>query len=272
MSQAEKMIELAKQQIGNGAKKYREWFYGYNAVDVAWCAIFVSWLFSQCKIPMIKTDGAGCFAREGNGTYGTWYESEYSDSGTTPKIGDIVTFVWNYAGRYYNHDKYYSDHVGIVYAVDSNNIYTIEGNAGASNDTSTVKYKSYSRTSGAINGYFRPNYDTAEKEEKQEVSKMNNLQKGDTGDSIIAYKTLLNQAYIYHIINTKVDNTNGFGEGTHKATLEFQKLYKLEEDGIAGAKTITALRDAVTNKVMVSMQGHNALIDDLTKKLNEMKV
>lgn len=272
MTDVEKIINLAKQQIENGASKYRVWFYGYNATDVAWCAIFISWLFSQAGINMVKTDGAGCFAREGNGTYGTWYESEFSDSSTTPKIGDIVTFVWNYAGRYYQNDKYYSDHVGIVYAVDNNNIYTIEGNAGASNDTSTVKYKSYSRTSGAINGYFRPNYDTAEKEEKQEVRKMNNLQKGDIGDSVLAYKTLLAQAYTFRLINTKVDNTNGFGSGTHKATLEFQKLYKLEEDGIAGVKTITALKEAVNNKIETAMKGHNALIDDLAKKLNEMKV
>ena len=272
MSQIEEMISLAKEQVGNGAGKYRTWFYGYNATGVAWCAVFVSWLFENAGIKMVKTDGAGCFAREGNPEYGTWYESEYSDSGTTPKVGDIVTFVWNYAGRYYSQDRYYSDHVGIVYAVDNNNIYTIEGNSGASNDTSTVKYQMYSRKSGAINGYFRPKYDTAEKEENQEVRKMNNLQKGDTGDSVLAYKTLLYQAYLYHIINTKVDNTNGFGEGTHKATLEFQKLYKLEEDGIAGVKTMTALRDAVTNKVVVSMKGHNALIDDLTDKLNEMKV
>ena len=86
------------------------------------------------------TDGAGCFAREYQNR-GKWFESEYSDSSTTPQIGDIVTFVWNYSGRYYNQDKYYSDHVGIVYAVDDSYIYTIEGNAGADNDTSSVKLK-----------------------------------------------------------------------------------------------------------------------------------
>lgn len=277
----EKIIELAESQLGNRATKYRTWFYGYNAEDVAWCAIFVSWIFANANIPMIKTDGAGCFAREGNGKYGQWLESEYSDNSTKPKKGDIITFVWNYSGRYYSQDKYYSDHVGIVYAVDEKCVYTIEGNSGGSNDTSSVKKRMYSRKDGCINGYFRPFYtdgtnnttnDKNSEKSGQEKRKMNNLCKGDVGDCVLAYKTLLTQANMFGIIKNKVDNTNGFGTGTEKATLEFQKLYKLEEDGIAGVKTITALKEAVNNKIETAMKGHNALIDDLAKKLNEMKV
>lgn len=266
MNEIEKVINLAKEQIGNGAKKYREWYYGYNAQDVAWCAVFVSWLFSQAGIDMVKTDGAGCFAREGNGVYGAWHESEYSDRSTTPKIGDIVTFVWNYLGRYNSQDKYYSDHVGIVYAVDDDNIYTIEGNVGTSNDTSTVKYRMYNRESGAINGYFRPFY----KEESEENTM--EIKKGDKNEFVTAYKTLLQQAYMFGLVNTKVDDTNSFGDGTYKATIEFQKLYKLEVDGIAGKETIGALKSAVNNKIATAKKGHNALIDDLTKQLEAMKV
>ena len=277
----EKIIDLAESQLGNGATKYRTWFYGYDAEDVAWCAIFVSWVFANAGIKMIKTDGAGCFAREGNGIYGKWYESEYSDTSTKPQKGDIITFVWNYSGRYYSQDRYYSDHVGIVYAVDEKCVYTIEGNSGGSNDTSSVKKRMYSRKDGCINGYFRPLYtdstnnttnDKSSEKSGQEKRKMNNLCKGDVGDSVLAYKTLLMQANMFGIIKNKVDNTNGFGSGTEKATLEFQKLYKLEEDGIAGVKTITALKEAVNNKIETAIKGHNALIDDLSKQLNEMKV
>ena len=232
----EKIIDLAESQLGNGATKYRTWFYGYDAEDVAWCAIFVSWVFANANIPMIKTDGAGCFAREGSGNYGQWLESEYSDNSTKPQKGDIITFVWNYSGRYYSQDRYYSDHVGIVYAVDEKCVYTIEGNSGGSNDTSSVKKRMYSRKDGCINGYFRPFYTDStnnttnnKNSEKsgQEKRKMNNLCKGDVGDSVLAYKTLLTQANMFGIIKNKVDNTNGFGSGTEKATLEFQKLYKL---------------------------------------------
>ena len=244
MTQAEKIIATAKAEVGNGGTKYRKWFYGSEQRGVAWCAIFVSWVFSQAGVSMYKTDGAGCFAR--NGQYGKWYESEYSNSSTTPKKGDIITFVWNYAGRYSNQDKYYSDHVGIVYAVDNNYVYTIEGNSGSSNDTSSVKLKSYNRTSGCINGYYRPNYSNTTTESEEE--KMNNFCKGDKGDGVLAYKSLLIQARLLGLITTKVDNSNSFGNGTYKATVEVQKKYKLEVDGVAGKNTITALNKAITER------------------------
>lgn len=267
MSITEKFIGVAKGQVGNGASRYRTWYYGYNAVGVAWCAVFVSWCLAQTGITGIKTDGAGCFAREYQDR-GRWFESEYSDSSTTPQPGDIVTFVWNYAGRYNSQDKYYSDHVGIVYAVDNNYIYTIEGNAGASNDTSTVKYKSYSRTNGCINGYFRLN-DFANTESEEEEM---NFKQGDKSDGVLAYKALLLLANDFNIISVKIDNNNIFGKGTYDATIEVQKLFNLEVDGIAGKQTISALSSAVHGKAITSMKGHNKIIDDLSKKLNEMKV
>ncbi|MEI3577910.1 MAG: peptidoglycan-binding protein [Acutalibacteraceae bacterium] len=236
-NQIKKLVAIAKSQAGNGPYKYRKWFYGTEQYGVAWCAVFVSWCLAQAGITGIKTDGAGCFAREYQ-TTGKWHESEYSDSSTTPKAGDIVTFTWNYAGRYYNQDRYYSDHVGIVYAVDNTYIYTVEGNAGNSNDTSTVKLKAYSRTSGCINGYYRLNT-------KSEVDEMN-FKKGDKSDGVLAYKSLLQQGQKLGIIKSKVDNTNSFGGGTYKATLEVQKKYGLVVDGVAGVRTITALRNAVS--------------------------
>lgn len=267
MTDVERLIDLAKKQVGNEAYEYRKWYYGQDIKGVAWCAIFVSWCFAKAGIDMVKTDGAGCFSREGNPEYGAWYESEFSDTSTTPKVGDIVTFVWNYAGRYYQNDKYYSDHVGIVYAVDNDYIYTIEGNSGATNDTSVVKYKWYTRKSGAINGYFRPKY-TGKETEDSEM----NFCKGDKSDGVLAYKALLLLANDYNIIKTKVDNNNVFGKGTYDATIEVQKLFNLEVDGIAGKQTISALSSAIHGKAITSTKGHNKVIDDLGKKLEEMKI
>ncbi len=244
-----KLVQLAKDEAGNGPAKYRKWYYGSEQYGVPWCAVFVSWCLSQIGITSIKTDGAGCFARN-YGKYGKWYESEYSDSSITPQAGDIVTFVWNYAGRYSNQDKYYSDHVGIVYAVDSNYIYTVEGNAGNTNDTSTVKLKSYSRKNGCINGYFRLYTDTTKTE--SEETEMN-FKKGDKSDGVLAYKSLIMQADALNIIDASVDNSNSFGDGTYKATVLIQKKFNLEVDGVAGIKTITALRNAI-NKELKSVQ------------------
>ena len=267
MTDVERLIDLAKKQVGNEAYEYRKWYYGQDIKGVAWCAIFVSWLFAKAGIDMVRTDGAGCFAREGTPEYGTWYESEFSSSSTTPKVGDIVTFVWNYAGRYQEQDRYYSDHVGIVYAVDDDYIYTIEGNSGVSNDTSTVKFRLYARKSGAINGYFRPKY-TGKETEDSEM----NFKKGDKSDGVLAYKALLMLANDYNIINAKVDNSNSFGQGTYDATIAVQKYFNLEVDGIAGKQTISALSSMLHGKAVTSTKGHNKVIDDLGKKLKEMKI
>lgn len=160
---ANELVSIAKQQAGNGPSEYRSWFYGYDAADIPWCAIFVSWCFNQIdgiNLYTAKTAGAGSIARDSiaMGLAGDWFESEFSDSTTNPQVGDVIEFVWNYQGRYYSQDIYYSDHVGIVYDVDDNFVYTVEGNSGSDNDTSTVKLRSYSRTSGAINGYYRPRW------------------------------------------------------------------------------------------------------------------
>lgn len=269
-TQVDTLIAIAKAEVGNGGSKYRKWFYGSEQSGVAWCAVFVSWCFAKAGIKMLKTDGAGCFAREGQGTYGKWHESEYSDKSTTPKKGDIVTFTWNYAGRYPNQDKYYSDHVGIVYAVDSNYIYTVEGNAGNTNDTSTVKLKSYSRTSGCINGYYRPNYESEENYME--------IKKGDKNEFVLAYKSLIMQAKALGLINASVDNSNGFGTGTYNATVAIQKKYKLDVDGIAGVKTITALRNAINTELAKKLKAVSATTDrnkvlaEVVTAVNKLKV
>lgn len=272
MSTISELTKIAKSQVGNNGAKYRKWFYNRTEdyYGVNWCAVFISWIFSQIKgldKYIIKSDGAGTVARYSDGKYGKWYEPNQ----ITPREGDVIMFRWG--GTYT--DKYHSDHVGYVYAVDNTYVYTIEGNTGSNNaDYSTVMYKKYSKTNSCINGYYRPNYQdtnsrtTTESEEE----KMNNFCKGDKGDGVLSYKTLLIQARKFGLIKQSVAEDNIFGDGTYKATLEVQKLYKLEQDGIAGVKTITALRNAVNNKIEVAMQGHNAIVDDLSKKLSAMKV
>ena len=243
MSTISELTKIAKSQIGNNGKIYRMWFYARTSdyYGVNWCAVFISWLFNQVggiDKYVVKTDGAGTVARYSDGKYGKWYEPNQ----ITPREGDIVMFRWG--GTYT--EKYHSDHLGYVYAVDDTYIYTVEGNTG-SNDSDTT---------------------TTESEEE----KMNNFCKGDKGDGVLAYKSLLIQARKFGLIKQSVAEDNIFGDGTYKATLEVQKLYKLEVDGIAGVKTITALRNAVNNKIEVAMQGHNAIVDDLSKKLSAMKV
>ena len=160
-------------------------------------------------------------------------------------------------------DKYYSNHIGYVYAVDSSYIYTIEGNTGSdSADYSVVAYRQYSRTSGKVNGYYRPYYNQKEDDEM-------NFKKGDKSDGVLAYKSLLQQGQKLGIIKSRVDSTNGFGGGTYKATLEVQKKFKLEQDGVAGKNTITALRNAINKELdNVKKAVVNATIDIMKKEIS----
>lgn len=252
------LTKIAKAQIGNNGSKYRKWFYNRTTdyYGVNWCAVFISWLFNEVNgidKYVVKTDGAGTIARYSDGKYGKWYEP----SEITPREGDIVMFRWG--GTYT--DKYHSDHLGYVYNADSTYIYTIEGNTGSNNaDTSSVMYKRYSKSNSAINGYYRPNYESEETEM--------NFTKGDKSDGVFAYKSMLIQARTLGLITQKVNADNVFGDGTLTATKQVQKKYNLEQDGIAGSKTITALHNAIVKELAdVKNAVINSTIDYLEKEL-----
>ena len=94
MSVASELTKTAKSQIGNGGSKYRRWYYGTSSdcYGIEWCAVFISWLFDQIggiNKYIIKSDGAGSFARYGDGRLGKWYKS----GETQPQEGDIITLV-----------------------------------------------------------------------------------------------------------------------------------------------------------------------------------
>ena len=243
MSTISKLTQIVKVEIGNNGSKYRKWFYNRTSdyYGVNWCAVFICWLFYMIgglNKYLIKTDGAGTIARYSDKKYGKWYEPNE----ITPQEGDIVMFRWG--GSYT--DKYHSDHVGYVYNVDSSYIYTIEGNTGSNNaDYSSVMYKKYSRTSSVINGYYRPNYEVKKESGETEM----NFRKGDKSDGVLAYKSMLIQAETLGLITQTVNADNVFGEGTLKATKEVQEKYKLEVDGVAGKKTITALHNAINKAI-----------------------
>lgn len=273
MSKISEMTVFEKLLVGKGPSEIRNWYYGSYMSGVAWCACTQSYAANHCGLidkAFVKTDGADCFAREGVPKgYGRWYLK----SAVTPKEGDLI--LYRYGGTYTN--QYHSDHVGYVYKVANGYVYSIEGNTDGSNDTSTVNYCQHSLSDYRIHGYYRPNYPdvnsttTTESEEE----KMNNFCKGDKGDGVLSYKSLLIQARTLGLISQHVDESNSFGDGTHKATLEVQEKYKLEVDGIAGVQTITALRNAINKEftnIKNSKSNRNAVIDEVVTTVSKMKV
>lgn len=274
MKQAEKFVEKALSYIGYGCNHFISVMADYGAsYGQAWCAWFVSAVARECKLTDIipLSGGAGSIPRTGvpNGM-GKWYEGYNSK----PQKGDIIVFTWNGLGSYESsgQDKYYSDHVGVVYAVDSDYVYTVEGNANGSNTGSTVCKKSYELYSGKINGYYRPNWSDSQTTESE--AGCMEIQKGDKNNFVLAYKAMLIQARNLGIISQKVDNTIGFGDGTYKATIEVQKKFNLDVDGIAGIQTITALRNAINaaiDNLKKSGTDRNAVIDEVVAIVNKMK-
>ncbi len=142
--------QLAGTVAGSGNyTKYGKW-YGIN--PGAWCAMFVSWCANQAGISSsIIPKHASCdvgmnyFKNQGTWGWGKYWANNKGYTVYTPKRGDIIYFG--------NGNLSDSTHVGIVYAVDSTTVYTIEGNT-----KQVCAYRSYSLNDDYIYGYGRPKY------------------------------------------------------------------------------------------------------------------
>ena len=132
-------------------------FYNGKKNGYAWCDVFVDWCFVKAfgvdealKLlgQPLKSCGAGC----------SWSMKYYKQIGcfyTSPKAGDQIFF--------YNSNKNDVVHTGLVYKVDANYVYTVEGNTSSASGVvangGAVEKKKYTRGYSRIAGYGRPKYD-----------------------------------------------------------------------------------------------------------------
>lgn len=128
------MLEVGtKESPKNSNKtKYGKWF-GWDGV--AWCGIFVSWVYAHAGYPLgnigFRKGFAGCQSAVA-------YFKKHDKIVTEPQPGDIVFFDWNGDGRY--------DHTGIFVSWVSEKKYTfncIEGNTSKGNNSNggSVMYR-----------------------------------------------------------------------------------------------------------------------------------
>lgn len=120
-----KIVDIAQSQVGtvegpNNDTKYGKW-YGMN--NVAWCAIFVSWVYNEAGSPLGKVDSPKGF-HYCPSAFNFWRKNGKvldKKKGQLPQPGDIVLFDWQ-------GDKK-SDHTGIFveWAADGKFV-CIEGN------------------------------------------------------------------------------------------------------------------------------------------------
>ena len=148
---ASAIVNVAKSQLGvsevdgtSNKVKYNHAYYGSNVSGSAypWCAAFVWWVFNQAGANSLINKSALCDN----------HLSHFKNKGRydkNPKVGDVIFFRFDGCAANRN-----SNHEGIVIAVTSTHVTTIEGNTSGG----TVKSNTYSRSNSSIIGYGHPDY------------------------------------------------------------------------------------------------------------------
>ena len=151
MPTADEIIKTALAEVGtteyppnSNNVKYNTAYYGHAVSGAAypWCCVFVWWVFAQFK-PCIIKKTASCQE------LGNWFNQE-GRWHSNPQIGDIVFFHFNTNDRWTNH-------VGIVKAINGNVIETIEGNTSVNSDDNGGAVMIRQRSTNIV-GYGRPAY------------------------------------------------------------------------------------------------------------------
>ncbi len=211
-----------------------------GSINMQWCAAFVSMCFVY-EFGLEKAQELLCKNLHCYTPYGAQYfkdKGRYIKRGQgLPKRGDVVFFYSSSKGRI--------GHVGIVYNVSGNTVYTIEGNTSGANYLVTngggVKKKSYSLGSSYIDGYGRPTYDDVDNDGFKPLELGDRtLRKGDCGvDVKELQQTLLTLKYNLG----KYGADGDFGSATEGAVKAFQKDEGLEVDGVFGPASWEKLQE-----------------------------
>lgn len=195
----------------------------------SWCDSFIDWCFYKAYG---VTNAKGLLGGDFNDytvasaqlykNKGAWYTSN-------PKVGDQIFFK--------NSTRIH--HTGLVYAVDSKYVYTIEGNTSGGSTViangGAVCKKKYLLTNSKIAGYGRPKYDVVAKNPYTEPT--TTLKSGAKGEGVKWLQWELNQS------GAKLTIDGSFGPATLAAVKAYQKSHNLTVDGIVGPATRKSLKD-----------------------------
>ena len=200
-------------------------FYNGNKNGFSWCDVFVDWCFvtafgEERALELLCQPKKSCGAGVG---YSCDYYKNKGQFYTSAQIGDQIFF---------KNSKGVRTHTGLVYQVDSNYVYTVEGNSGDG-----VRQKKYAINSSSIYGYGRPNY----KVESQPVPCATTpVKKGYTG----VFPTLPSRTYFRN-------KDKGQQVKYLQMFLNWANGDRLVVDGIIGVKTIASVKKFQKNNGLV---------------------
>lgn len=230
MATAAQVLSVAQSQIGykEGSNNSNKYGAAYGLNNASWCMIFVWWCFKQAGAESLIKKSASCTQE-----YNAMKAQAVSRNSLKP--GDIVFFDWDGSGD--------CDHVGIVEAVGSTQVTTIEGNTSSGNSGSQSngdgvyrRYRKITQVAKAI----RPKYENAATTTSGAGGNctvtVKEVSTGSTGRAVRNLQLILNNRG-YNCGTVDGD----FGSKTKAAVIAFQKAQGLGADGIVGTKTWTAL-------------------------------
>ena len=219
-----KIVKVLEKEIGyvegkNNDNKYGK-DYGWN--NVAYCVIFMWWAFKEAGASDYFCGGtkqASCTkVKEWAQAHNCWVTKDY-------KPGDLLLFNFN--------GKNTPKHIGFLVEVKNGVYYTIEGNTSPSNRGSQENGDGVwnkQRKLSSIVGAYRPNYAGVPSTSKKytepkykNIASLYKLEKGHTGDAVVALQTLLNLR-----MNAGLITDGDFGEATEKALNQFIEKYHLK--------------------------------------------
>ncbi len=192
----------------------------------AWCSGFASACAIACGATDIIPTEVGCgkhitlFKNKG-----IWVEND----AYVPLPGDYIFYDWDDSGK--GDNKSGSDHVGIVEKVVGDEITVIEGNY-----SNSVKRRTLKVNGKYIRGYGVPLYNAELPIEEGPVHlAMRVLQKGDTGEDVLALQILLKGRGFNGSMSKTLDGK--FGNNTRGAVILFQRKHGLPQTGVADTAT-----------------------------------
>lgn len=261
----QKLVNWALAQVGytEGADNYNKYAPlwtaagGWNAQNQPWCDVFVD----VCFIEAFGLDLAAKLTYQPKGGFSALCSQSaqyYKNNGAyfySPEVGDQIFF--NSGGGI--------NHTGIVTQVSGGVVYTVEGNS-----SDMVARRQYATGSSYINGYGRPNWGIFSSSSTEPVTGGENttvnqpssskpvaapavetctfsvtmpvIKYGDKDDGKDGPVHIMQRRLIAHGCSCGWWGADGdYGNGTKGALLKFQQENKLEQDGVCGKLTWTAL-------------------------------